>query len=240
MPRRPTEPQSPVKLTQAQRKALAEIAPQLARRLKAAEPGPRAVSFTLAELQMVKEKARGALREAGTGRKRIPLQYLFLACGQALDHHLGNAALPEEGLREWFLTELRAIAGRYQWQYVAPDRQGQVEQIAYRLWQEEGCPEGREEEHWWRAEKAFHADKPIRGAVLGNPKEEPCLSPLQAVVHARTGEVYPALAVDRLAAVGVPLTPAEAGAIEAAAEASSEGYNAAFRAAIVQAVGLEK
>jgi hypothetical protein len=164
MPRsRQPEGHFPVKLTQAQRKAVAEIAPELVKRLKPDDRGQRAIPLTLAELRTVKEKTRGALRQAGTGRGRVPLRYVFQACGQALDQHLGSAALPEEGLREWFLAELRAVAGRYRWQYVAPDRQQQVAQIAYRLWQEEGRPQGREEEHWWRTEKAFHADKPIRG-----------------------------------------------------------------------------
>jgi hypothetical protein len=195
MPRsRQPEGHLPVKLTQAQRKAVAGIAPELVKRLKPDERGQRAIPLTLAELRTVKEKARGALRQAGTGRGRVPLWHVFQACGQALDQHLGTAALPEEGLREWFLAELRVVAGRYRWQYVAPDRQQQVAQIAYRIWQEEGRPRGREEEHWWRAEKAFHADKPIRGAVVDDPEAGQAgqlLSPLQAVAHARTGAIHP-------------------------------------------------
>jgi hypothetical protein len=244
MPRsRQPEPPFPVKLTQAQRKVVAENAPELAKRLKLDDRGQRAIPFTLTELRTVKEKARSALRQAGTGRGRIPLRYAFQACGQALDPHLGTAALPEEGLREWFLAELRAIASQYQWQYVAPDRQPQVAQIAYRLWQEEGCPHGRHEEHWRRAEKEFHADKPIRGAILDDPKTGQVgqlLSPLQAVVHAKTGVVYTASSVGKLAEAGFPVTPGEAGAIDAAADASSEGYSAAFRTGMAQAVGLER
>jgi hypothetical protein len=242
MPRsKQPEQHFPVRLTQAQRKAVAEIAPALARRLKLNDRGQRAIPFALAELQTVKEKARGALRQAGTGRGRVPLRHVFQACGQALDQHLGTAALPEEGLREWFLAELRAIASRYQWQYVAPDRQAQVEQIAYRLWQEEGCPHGRHEEHWRQAEQEFHADKPIRGAILDDPKTGQVgqlLSPWQAVVHAQTGVVVTVSAIVKEA--GLPVTPGEAGAIAAAAEASSEGYSAAFRTAIAKAVGLER
>ena len=74
------------------------------------------------------------------------------------------------------------------------DIPAQVEQIAYRLWQEEGCPHGRHEDHWRQAEKEYHADKPIRGAILDDTKTGQVgqlLSPLQAVVHAKTGVVYP-------------------------------------------------
>jgi hypothetical protein len=230
-------------LTQAQRKVVAEIAPELARRLKLGDRGQRAIPLTLAQLRTVKEKARSALRQAGTGRSRMPLRHAFQACGQALDQHLGTAAVPDEGLREWFLAELRAVASRYQWQYVAPDRQAQVAQIAYRLWQEEGCPQGRQEEHWRRAEKAFHADKPIRGAVVDDPETGQVgqlLSPLQAVAHAKTGVVYTASSIVKLTDTGFPVTPGEAGAIDAAADASSAGYSAAFRTGMAQAVGLER
>jgi hypothetical protein len=236
MPRRQSEPQFPVKLTQAQRKVVAEIAPELARRLKPGERGQRAVSLSLAELRTVTEKARGALREDGTGRGRIPLRHVFQACGQALYQHLGDSALPDEAITEWFLIELRAVAERYQWQYVAPDRQSQMEQIAYRLWQQEGCPEGREQEHWWQAEKEFHADKPIRGALIDGQ----LLGPWQAVVHAKTGVVYPASSVVELAEAGFPVTPAEAAAIDAAADAASGGHSAALRAGIARAVGLAR
>jgi hypothetical protein len=240
MPRsRQPEPQFPVKLTEAQRKVVAEIAPKLAKRLKLDDRGQRTIHFTQAELQTVKQKAQSALEQGGTGRSKIPLRYVLQAC----DQHLGTSALPEEGMRQWFLAELRAIASRYQWQYVAPDRQAQVEQIAYRLWQEEGCPHGRHEEHWRQAEKAFHADKPIRGAILDDPKTgqvSQLLSPWQAVVHAKTGVIYSASSVAKLIDAGFPVTPGEVGAIEAAADASSDGYNAALRTGITEAVALER
>jgi hypothetical protein len=242
MPRsRQPEPSFPVKLTQAQRKVVAEIALELAKRLKLDDRGQRTIPFILAELQTVKEKARSALRQASRGRRRIPLRYVFQVCGQALDQHLGTTALPEESMREWFLAELRAVASHYQWHYVAPNPQSQVEQIAYRLWQEEGCPHGQHEEHWRRAEKEFHADKPIRGAVVDDTKTGQVgqlLSPLQAVAHARTGAVHPVSAIVKESAF--PITPGEAGAIEAASDAASEGYSAAFRTGIAKAVGLER
>jgi hypothetical protein len=39
---------------------------------------------------------------------------------------------------------------------------------------------------------------------------------------------------------GFPVTPGEAGAIEAAADASSGGYSTTFRTGMAQAVGLER
>jgi DUF2934 family protein len=34
-----------------------------------------------------------------------------------------------------------------------------VREIAYRLWQEEGCPEGEELRHWFAAKSLFERDK---------------------------------------------------------------------------------
>jgi hypothetical protein len=242
MPRkRQPESQYTVKLSQAQRKVVAESAPALARRLKLDDRAQRAIPFTPAELQAVVEKARRALRRDGTGRGRIPLRHVFLECGQPLDQHRGATALPEEGVLEWLLAELRAIAGRYQWQYAAPDRQPQVEQIAHRHWQEEGCQRGRHEEHWRQAEKEFHADKPIRGTISDDAKPEQVrqlLSPWQAFVLAKTGEVNSVSSLAKLAEAGFPVTPGEAGAIEAAAGATLGDYSPALRAGIAEAVGL--
>jgi hypothetical protein len=243
MPRsRKPEPQFPVKLSQAQRKAIAEIAPEFAKRLKLDERNLRTIQFTLNELQTIQEKAQGALRQTGTGRKARSLGLVFDSTAEALDRHRGSPARKEGAGREGFLAELRAIASRYQWHFLAADRQREVEQIAYRIWQEEGCIHGRHEDHWQRAEKAFNADRPIRGAIVDAPKKSQAgqlLNPLQAVVHAKTGEVYPALSPGYLAEAGFPMAPDEVGAIEAAAEAAAEGYDAALRTGIARAVGLE-
>jgi hypothetical protein len=143
---------------------------------------------------------------------------------------------------EWFLAELQAVADRYRWQYVAPNGQQQVEQIAYRIWQQEGCPQGRQEEHWRQAEKEFHADKPIRGALvsdLNRGQVSQLLSPLQAVLQAQAEAASAVSPTAQSSEVGFPLTPREAGAIEAAAAAASEGYSPAFRTGMARAVGLE-
>jgi hypothetical protein len=71
----PAVPQHfPVKLTQAQRKIVAEIVPALADRLKPDERNRRTIPFTLAELKAIKEKAGQALRQARTGMVRNSLR----------------------------------------------------------------------------------------------------------------------------------------------------------------------
>lgn len=36
-----------------------------------------------------------------------------------------------------------------------------IRQIAYHLWLDEGCPEGRHHEHWFKAEEIWHARQEI-------------------------------------------------------------------------------
>ena len=71
----PTQ-QFPVRLTQAQRKVVAEIVPELADRLKLEERNQRSIPFTLAELKAIKEKAAKAIRQASTGMVRNSLRHV--------------------------------------------------------------------------------------------------------------------------------------------------------------------
>jgi hypothetical protein len=72
---------------------------------------------------------------------------------------------------------------------------------------------------------------------VDDPKGEQLLSPLQAVVHAQTGVVHPVSAIVQES--GVPVSPGEVRAIEAAAGAAPEGHSPGLRAGLTRAVGLE-
>jgi hypothetical protein len=37
--------------------------------------------------------------------------------------------------------------------------QEQIERMAHRIYEEEGCPEGKAEEHWARAERIIHEQR---------------------------------------------------------------------------------
>src|SRR5262249_41778539 len=84
----------PVRLTQAQRKVVAEIVPELADHLKLGEKPQRTIRFTLAELKAIKEKAGEAVRHAGTGMKRNSLRHVTDLAVQALDRSRGLGAIP--------------------------------------------------------------------------------------------------------------------------------------------------
>jgi hypothetical protein len=91
----PAVPQHvPVRLTQAQRKVVAEIAPELADRLKLGERNQRTIPFTLAELRAIKVKAGKAIRQAGTGMVRSSLRHVTDLAAQALDRSCGLGAIP--------------------------------------------------------------------------------------------------------------------------------------------------
>ncbi len=78
------EPHVPVKLSEAQRKTLAELLPDLAERLKLGEWGQRTVSFTRTELKTVVAKVITGIREAETGVKRNSLRHVLYSAERAV------------------------------------------------------------------------------------------------------------------------------------------------------------
>jgi hypothetical protein len=104
----PAVPQHvPVRLTQAQRKVVAEIAPELADRLKLDERNQRTIPLTLAELKALKEKAGRAMRQASTGMVRNSLRHVTDLTAQALERSQGIGAIPvSERLYQFKITLL--------------------------------------------------------------------------------------------------------------------------------------
>ncbi|MBV9287609.1 MAG: DUF2934 domain-containing protein [Hyphomicrobiales bacterium] len=56
------------------------------------------------------------------------------------------------------------------------DREQRVREIAYGLWEEEGCPDGEHERHWLTAESLFNAEKAERDEVRGEAASEAAAS----------------------------------------------------------------
>lgn len=95
MPRQPQPGQCfSVILTQAQRKVVAEIVPELADRLKLVEKPQRAIKFTLAELKAIQKSAAAGVRQASTGMKRNSLRHVADLTAQALDRSQGIGSIP--------------------------------------------------------------------------------------------------------------------------------------------------
>jgi hypothetical protein len=84
----------PVRLTQAQRRVIAEIAPELAGRVKPGERNQRTIPFTLAELKAIREKAGKAMRHAITGTQENSLRHVVDTITHVLEHHRGTGSNP--------------------------------------------------------------------------------------------------------------------------------------------------
>lgn len=90
----PSRPQFPVLLTQAQRKAVALLLPELADRLKLDEKNQRAIPLSLAELKEIRKKAPVAVRQAESGMVRNSLRCLTEITTQALERFQGLNSTP--------------------------------------------------------------------------------------------------------------------------------------------------
>jgi len=84
----------PVRLTQAQRKAVAGIAPELADRLVLGEMSQRTIPFTLAELKAIQKRAGAAMRHAATGMVRNSLRHVADLTFRSLDRSQSIGAIP--------------------------------------------------------------------------------------------------------------------------------------------------
>jgi hypothetical protein len=85
---------------------VAEVAPELADRLRLNERNQRTIQFTLAELRAVKEKAGKAMPQAGTGRVRNSLRHVADLTAQALDRSRGPGAVHAAGRAYQFRVTL--------------------------------------------------------------------------------------------------------------------------------------
>lgn len=88
------EQQFPVKLSQAQRRALAELFPAFRGRLKLDECNQRMISFTLRELQEIAWKSKTAVRNFDNGMTRNSLQHVSDIAIQAIDDFQGIGSIP--------------------------------------------------------------------------------------------------------------------------------------------------
>jgi hypothetical protein len=65
-----------VKLTQAQRRVIAELVPKLADRLKLDESPQRTIQLALDEIKAIQRQVASAVRHAGAGMKRNSLRHV--------------------------------------------------------------------------------------------------------------------------------------------------------------------
>jgi len=95
----------PVLLTQAQRKAVVLLLPNLKTRLKLEEKNQRTIQFSLDELAQVVGKAAAVIRHAQNGMLRNTLRRLIVICSEASEHFQGiGAVAASERLYQFKIT----------------------------------------------------------------------------------------------------------------------------------------
>ena len=100
----------PLRLTQAQRKVVAEVVPDLADRLKLAESDQRTIQFTVAEMKAIQKQAIAGVRTASTGMKGNSFRHVVDLTTQALDRSQGIGAIPVAERLYQFKITLKDIA----------------------------------------------------------------------------------------------------------------------------------
>jgi hypothetical protein len=86
---------------------VAEIALELADRLKLHERNQRTIPFTLAELEAIQQKAGAAVRHAITGRQENALRHVLDTTTHVIEHHRGAGSNPgSERLYQFKITLL--------------------------------------------------------------------------------------------------------------------------------------
>ena len=89
-----SKPTINARFTQAQRKVIAELIPTLAERLLLNSSNQRTLTFTLAELQTIQQKAHEAIRHAETGMKRNSLRHIIDATRKVIEESQGIGSIP--------------------------------------------------------------------------------------------------------------------------------------------------
>jgi hypothetical protein len=83
-----------VKLTQAQRRVVAEIVPELADRLKLDEAPQRTILLALDEIKAIQRQVASAVRHARAGMKRTSLRHVADITSRALERSQGIGTIP--------------------------------------------------------------------------------------------------------------------------------------------------
>ena len=93
------------RFTHAQRKVIAELMPTLDARLRLDTSNQRTLSFTLAELKSIQQKAVAARSNAENGMKRNSLRHIIETTTRAIEDSHGIGSIPEsERLYQFKIT----------------------------------------------------------------------------------------------------------------------------------------
>lgn len=98
-----------VPFTYAQRKAISEILPEIADRLKLGENKARAIPFTCDELETIRQRAEAAISTAENGMKRNSFRHIVEGTTKAIEESQGTGSIPKsERLYQFKITLLES------------------------------------------------------------------------------------------------------------------------------------
>ncbi len=103
-----SEPTFPIRLTQAQRRAVAGLLPDLTPRL-ALDGKTRTLQFTLAEMKVIATKCTKAIPRAATGMERNSLRHVVEAAERAIGQSQGIARIPARDRVYQFKITLKVV-----------------------------------------------------------------------------------------------------------------------------------
>ena len=106
------EPTFPLRLTQAQRRVVADFFPGYAHRLQLDEPDQRTPRFTLDELRQILAQCRRSYSKAKVGAKKTSMRHVIDLTGKAVRKHQkegGAARIPASGKLYQFKITLKGI-----------------------------------------------------------------------------------------------------------------------------------
>ena len=90
------EARFPVRLTEAQRKVVAEILPKFSDRLRLNEPAMRPVDLSLTEMKSIHDVVRAAIARQQSGMKRNSLRHAAAFLQEAMESFQGIGAIPSK------------------------------------------------------------------------------------------------------------------------------------------------
>ena len=67
-------------------------------------------------------------------------------------------------------------------------REDEIRLIAYRIWEEEGCVDGQDCEHWFQAETIWEQDQKAAAAARVKPKQASAQKPKAAAPKKKSGK----------------------------------------------------
>ncbi len=108
----PNDPNFPLRLTQAQRRAVVGLLPDLSPRLGLETKNQRTLQFTLAEIEEIAQAVRAAVPKATTGMERNSLRHVVEAAEKAIQQSQGIARIPAGDRVFQFRISLRGITPR--------------------------------------------------------------------------------------------------------------------------------